>query len=613
MPTNTQESMTTYSVLTDALAVPAASVGPVAVRRPRVFVPALLSGGLLWMCYFPLAQGWLAWIALVPLLVLVRSPATAWRVTLAAWLGGLVFFWPVLQWMRVADDRMYYTWAGLATYCSFYFPLAIAFLRVLDRRTRLPLILTVPAVWTALEYLRSWLMSGFPWYFLGHTQHDYLAVIQISDLAGAYAVTFLVAMVNALAFETLARQAWFRRWFALPEVPTTPGGVAQPLTVAVLLAATLAYGVWRLGQTDFADGPTVALIQSDLEQRIRTDAGQADGDKARLFITEHNCLLTDHARAGGRPLALIVWPETSYPDEWVEVAPACHTDRLSTELQTQAKNTQETMRRAALRWQTPLLLGVNATAITPDGNPHYYNSAALVTPEGRQAGRYDKMHRVPFGEYVPLKDDIPWMKEFAPYDYDYGVEVGKQWTHFELGKYRFGVVICYEDTDPELARQYVKQSDPVDFLVNISNDGWFNGSSEHAQHLAICRFRAVECRRAVARSVNMGISGVIDGNGRVRRPDQGYLATADNKRHHIWNWEGIQGMERTPLGGEVPVSRWEEFVKAKGVLLTTVPIDNRTSVYAMLGDWLPQACWLLIGVGLVFALFRPRRALGVAS
>jgi apolipoprotein N-acyltransferase len=242
-----------------------------------------------------------------------------------------------------------------------------------------------------------------------------------------------------------------------------------------------------------------------------------------------------------------------------------------------------------------------------DGKPRNYNSAVLVHSDGRQSGRYDKMHRVPFGEFVPLRESFPWMEQFAPYDDDYGVEIGKQWTRFEAGGHRFGTIICYEDTDPGMARQYVSPSkgEPVDFLVNISNDGWFVGSSEHAQHLAICRFRAVECRRAIVRSVNMGISAVIDGNGRVVQPDQGYLARPDPKKSFAWNWPGLPCKE--PEGTEVPVSRWGEFIQAKGVLFAKVPIDDRPSLYARLGDWLPLACWMTIGAGMLAGLCWPAR------
>src|SRR5262245_16170292 len=181
-------------------------------------VPALASAALLWSCYFPLAQGWLAWIALVPFLSLVRSQSRPRCIYWSAYAGGLAFFWPVLQWLRVGDyNMMYYSWGALATYCAGYFPLAIFLTRQIDSRTSLPLTFVFPAVWTALEFLRSYVLTGFPWYYLAHTQHDYLPIIQISDLGGAYAVSFLIAAVNALIFEWLHRTRWFRGLFAFPQ------------------------------------------------------------------------------------------------------------------------------------------------------------------------------------------------------------------------------------------------------------------------------------------------------------------------------------------------------------------------------------------------------------
>src|SRR5438046_2303865 len=182
----------------------------------RLATAALMTSLLLWLSYFPLDYGWLAWGALVPFLTLVRTEAPARRLYLSAWLAGLAFFWTAIQWMRVADDRMYATWAALATYCSFYFPVALWLLRRLDQRTQLPLLVTLPVVWTALEYCRAHFMTGFAWYFLGHTQHAFLPVIQVADVAGAYAVTFIVAAVNAWLFELLSTRRGFRSWFALP-------------------------------------------------------------------------------------------------------------------------------------------------------------------------------------------------------------------------------------------------------------------------------------------------------------------------------------------------------------------------------------------------------------
>src|SRR3981189_1041943 len=188
---------------------------PGSLPFPRL-LPARATGGLLWMCHFPLAWGWLGWVALVPLLCLVRSEASARRIYFSAWVGGLVFFWPAIQWMRVADDRMYYTCGGLSTYCSIFFPIGICLLRRLDRITRLPLVVTLSVVWTALEFFRGYAFTGFAWYFLGYTQQSFVPLIQVSDLAGVYAVTFLVAAMNALLFELLYTRPSFRRLLSLP-------------------------------------------------------------------------------------------------------------------------------------------------------------------------------------------------------------------------------------------------------------------------------------------------------------------------------------------------------------------------------------------------------------
>src|SRR4051794_30333732 len=173
---------------------------------------AFSAAGLLYLCYFPVSAGALAWVALVPLLALVRMPRR--RVYLSCFLAAMVFHWAVLQWVRVADWMMYFAWMLLATYGALYWPAALAVLRWLDRRTPLPLVVTAPAVWVTLEYVRYGMAGcftsliggshqhdvpgGFAWYLLGHSQHDFLEVIQIADLAGAFGVTALVAAVNAL-------------------------------------------------------------------------------------------------------------------------------------------------------------------------------------------------------------------------------------------------------------------------------------------------------------------------------------------------------------------------------------------------------------------------------
>lgn len=577
-----------------------------AVWNRSLLLPGFLSAAVLFACYFPLAWGWLGWIALVPLLVLARSRASGWRVHVYAWYSGLAFFWPALEWMRVADFRMYGTWAMLATYCALYFPAALFLIRRLDRATALPLVVTLPVVWTGLEFIRSFLLTGFAWYYLGHTQHQFLPIIQISDLAGAYAVTFVMAAVNAWLFEALYALEVLRSVLHFAEEPAPvvndsrprPALKAQGIVVASLVVAALFYGFWRLEQREFAAGPRVALLQGNLDQRLRNMATGERNVLALRQVNDHYQALCQSAAAQQPAPDIIVWPETSFPFDWYEVASKLPASKIPPDWAVRGERIQSLARLMAATMKTHLLLGLNANVLDANAEEVRYNSALLVSPDGKWGPRYDKKHRIPFGEFVP---ELPFMDRFAPYDHPYSITVGDHFTRFPLGKHVFGVIICYEDTDPHLARQYCQpdaDGPPVDFLVNISNDGWFDGSSEHDEHLAICRFRAVECRRAIARSVNMGISAVIDGNGRILPPK------SSASYGSFWNCQVVDPEDRT---SELHPSQWSGFKKTAGVLTAVIPIDDRASVYGLLGDWLPWTCWGVILAGLIWSVVKSRQ------
>jgi apolipoprotein N-acyltransferase len=668
------------------------------IRWPRL-LPALASGALLWLCYFPVGWTWLAWVALVPLLCLVRgqlpAPAVAppgerarparrlvrffahpnRRIFLVSWVAGLAFFVPALKWMRVGDPTMYLAWLALAVYCALYFPAAVLIARWFDRRTGFPMLLCFPVIWTAIELARSLIISGFAWYFLAHTQHAFLPFIQIADITGVYGVTFLIAMVNVVLFEILAAQAWFREMFCLAPVASGRGRLIVQFGITlVLLAGNLVYGSWRLTQHDFAPGPNVALVQGNLPQEVK------DRGAAEEMIKEYVDLTRQVVRIN-KP-DLIVWPETSFP-RWNEAILGDSRDSPHQFGNMISKGNSKLL-SVAHYFNIPMLVGANTVVEDCDRNIKMYNSALLLRP-GRTSqvdgyairafdfqkgggevirlvpynpavlllddesmyvhagqmvprnadavvmdsenqlalrfingrywledrwdsthdlpiwpgqnlvsfeGRYDKMHRVPVGEFLPFKETLPWLQKLTPFEGDYGVLAGEHFTRFSvadsIGKqYTFGVIICFEDSDAVLSRQYVAPGEPpVDFLLNISNDGWFKGTEEHEEHLALCRFRAIECRRCVARSVNMGISAVIDGNGRIVPPE------VDEKDTPGRRWDGIAAGD-----ADLPVSHWADFKKVSGVRVAQLPLDTRTSLYATWGDTFAWSCWGLIGLG----------------
>ncbi len=632
--TQTLPARTMQTVTSPELPPPA----PSRSWRPSLGTTTAVVGGLLlWACFHPLAWGWLGWVALVPTLTLVRSKLRPRTVYLLAWLGGSVFFWTTLQWMRVADWRMYGTWAMLATYCSLYFPVGVFLMRCVDKRTRLPLVVTVPLVWVSLEYLRSFLMTGFAWYFLAHTQHDYLSIIQMADFGGVYAVSLLVAAVNALVFDLLYQQKALRERF-LQTDPTTdqrigswdllnlpiftkivarPNLIVEMVAVLVVFLCAHAYGLYRVSQETTRTGPLVSLLQGNLEQRIRNDAGGPDPDKnAMMLAAGHYGQLCMRAMAQTPRPDLLIWPETSYPFVWHEVSK----DLLSEDVPSDWRKAEAWIRTHLQEMTqycpTQHLIGMNATVFNTDKKRVNYNSAVHLNKKGQVIGRFDKMHRVPFGEYVPLRDWLPFMNLLAPYDYDYSVSAGEKFTRFDVGGFRFGVLVCFEDTDPLLARRYAetdKDGPPVDFLVNISNDGWFDGTSEHETHLAVSRFRAIECRRAMIRSVNMGISAVIDSNGRVMRP---VLLTRDPVRQAIQNTDlkkarplPVWAVVPDPkLSRELPMSEWSDFKQVAGVISANVPIDSRVSVYSRWGDTFALACCGLLALALLRGMIAPRPA-----
>jgi apolipoprotein N-acyltransferase len=574
-----------------------------AIKSGLCLMLALVSAGLLAQAYFPQDFGWIAWFALVPGLVLVRADLRPRTRYLTVWLAALAFFIVALRWMRVAHEQMFYSWLALSLFCSLFAPVVIWLIRLLDRRDW-ALTWSVPVVWTAIEFVRTHLFGGFPWYLLGHSQHDFLAIIQIADLVGVPGVTFLVAAVNGLIAEWLYSRPQVAEALPISTRPTRL--MPQLVAISLLLICVTSYGYWRLNQGPFQDGPVVALLQTDLEQGVRND-------RIVESIDIQNQKLMAEAIAGPQKPDLIVWAETTFPGMWKVAQHPAPTKYEYTAWSSDLPDLLNAFDSLAKSAGCAILLGLNtevfADASTADqararfearvaalgsasANPEEfragqrkayeeffgellarYNSSLLIGADGKVQDRYDKTHLVPFGEYVPLVKALPFLSMFAPYAGDAlnMLTPGERFTRFRFscpkGEFTFGSLICYESAYAHLAREYITgDGSPVQFLVNQSNDGWFRCTQEHEQHLAICQFRAIECRRPLVRAVNMGISAVIDGNGRVVA---------------------------------LPGPTWQKSKGLMAVVKAPIPLDHRTSMYARTGDWLPWLCWAGIAFGLV--------------
>ncbi len=484
-----------------------------------------ISGGALALAFPGFDLHLLAWLAVAPVfataVTLPLRPAFGW-----GWLCGTVYFLALLRWLDYTF-RLYsaipwpLTWlpiGALAAYCGLYFGLvSLGMAWIARRRGRGLALAAAPALWVACEWTRGWLMGGFPWGLIGYSQYSVLPVIQVAELAGVYGVSFVVVAVNA---------AIAGLW-----VLDRRRAVTGALATGCLLAAVLGFGWGRLGQTQAAPRASVALLQPAIDQELKWNPAHETTTLATYLA------LTDQA-ARSRP-DLIVWPETASPSVFRRDA-----------------GLQAILGRTSVESGASVLVG--SIDVSDRAPVRYYNSAFLVS--GRAiTGRYDKMHLVPFGEYVPLSGVIGFVRSWAEFIAD--LEPGSGPVVFPGPPAPFGVIICYEGIFPELVRAFVRGG--ARFMVNMTNDAWFGRTGGPLQHLAMYPLRAVEHRVAIARAANTGVSAFIAPTGRIVR---------------------------------------ETRLFERGVLVDSLPLRTVTTLYTRLGDWFVYACLAASGALLGWSL-----------
>jgi apolipoprotein N-acyltransferase len=597
VPRRTRPSLVTRERSIDEI-ISSARRRPVNIRG--AFLPCALTSLLLWCSFTPLDFGPLAWVALVPLLQLVRIPRMTFRSYVTVWLGACLFTFPALQWMRLGDPSMYIAWFALASYIGLYFPVFVGLTRVATRILPTPMWLVAPLIWVGLEYVRAHLITGFPWYFLGHTQYRWTAIVQVSDLVGAYGVSLVVAMVNA-AVATLVPMEWLGRLglIAPDDREQTLGrveskrsiGIGVGVALAVVVAA-VSYGVVRIDQAEFKSGPRIALVQGNFTTSLKHDP-----DAWEDIYTKHRTL---SGMTVSQQPDIIVWPETmfriplfladdSYTDQELDalipqVPAARWRDRI----------VQNELAKLSGETNAALIIGVD-TMVAKKGGYDHLNSATLVTPQNGLEDRYDKLHRVPFGEYIPLRETLPFLKSLTPFGDDFGLTAGTAVHVFSVKDWRLLPLICFEDTVPHLVRSMTEtasEEKPVDVLVNLTNDGWFHGSSELNQHLITASFRCIENRKPMVRAVNTGISAFIDGNGQVRDPST------------VIDLDAMLDRDRKPRTTIRDPETGEFYKQWNAAFIADVPLDSRTSLYARGGDWFAASCATLCILLLIVGLLK---------
>ena len=553
----------------------------------------MLSLTMLWLSFTPVECAPLAWIALVPLCQLLRLRMLPRLALPVVWMISVIWAVTTLQWMRLGHPAMYLALLALGIYLALYIPI---FLLISRRciRSGLPLWLTVPVVWTALDFARAYLLTGFSWYYLGHSQYRWLSLIQISDITGAYGITFVVALVSGALAEQIPA-TWLQKWNLDVSVEDRSSGRRHSLVVALLaVAACCVYGVARRTPPEkFPEGPAFALIQGNFTPEIKHDAAMT----LTRFRT-HDTLTRSSVRL--QP-DFIVWPETmfSWPEQ--SAAEGVTDDHILSQIPAdvvrdygnqaavlatpfRSREVQTRLANDAKACGAAIVMGLEAMVAEKD-RLKVYNAAAFARPDLGYSGRYDKMHRVVFGEYIPLKDLFPWLTDLTPFGANFGIDAGNAPKLFEYAGVRIAPLICFEDTVPHLVRKMAAQRDQngleCDVLVNLTNDAWFRGSSELDQHLITSTFRAVETRMPMVRCVNGGISAFIDGNGQIREPEQ-ILVMKEPIEGLNPPLTAVQGM-RDPETGS-----WRR--QFSGIIFGHAPLDPRTSLYVQFGDWFAGLC-----------------------
>ncbi len=452
-----------------------------------VFSGLLLAAGFPSVDFFPLA-----WIALVPLMISLLDKGMKPAFILGM-LSGFVYFFGTVFW--VYNSIFFYGHlpaalsavlvAALCIYLSMYVAVFSMLFNYLTVRSRFPALFIAPVLWVALEFLRTYALTGFPWALLGYSQYKFLTIIQIADITGVYGVSFLIAAVNGAVFDV-----FFNLPKRLKEMPLSerwPFSIGL-IILCIAIIASLLYGVLKLHAGGGNHTVRASVVQGNIDQDKKWDISFQ-----RETISEYKALT---ATAVSASPSLIVWPETAVPFIFG------YDETLTAEITEFGKTLGAHL----------IFGGVTIKGIK-DGRYQLSNSAILLSPDGNVLSVYDKIHLVPYGEYVPLRKLFPFVNRLVEGIGDF--IPGRQNTVMETPFAGIGSIVCYEIVFPGLVRKFVNNG--ANLLVTVTNDAWFGRYSAPYQHFSMAVFRAVENRVPVIRAANTGVSGFIDAHGRIKR------------------------------------------------------------------------------------------------
>ncbi|MFH1645813.1 MAG: apolipoprotein N-acyltransferase [Candidatus Omnitrophota bacterium] len=505
----------------------------------------ILASLLLAGAFLSCKLGFLAFFGFIPFFAVLKGK-TIRRVFFLSYFYGVAFFLSSMYWLIYVSPA---GWIVLSLYQALYFGLfgvfaSKAFLYCKNKTNLVYLI--IPSFWVVCEFTRSYLGGGIGWNLLGYSQYKNIPFIQIADTTGVYGISFLIVLINLFIFFLIAEGKEILKKKSFLKICIIP---------LILITSIFLYGSLKI---KFLDKVTlsqkkdikVSVVQGNIAQHHKWDAAY----KERIIDKYEKLTL----QVKEEEPDIVIWPETSVPG-YVELERWLF-DRVI---------------KIAQSIQTYFLIGAPMITERVAPSVETYNSALLFSDKAELIERYNKVHLVPFGEFVPFEKILPQLRRFLPLTGNF--ISGEKYTVFELEKdkrFYFSVLVCFEDIFPGLVRQFVLRG--ADFLVNITNDAWFYRSPAAYQHAANSVFRAIENRRPFVRAANTGFSCFIDNVGRI------YKWVADSKGEAL-------------------------FVEGVKTSIVSCSKRNVFSFYTRFGDVFALVCIIVVLIAVLFFMIDYRR------
>lgn len=470
------------------------------------YILSVISGILYFFSFPKFDFSFFAWICFVPVFYVLLnikfyfSNFVFKNIIIYSFISSLTGYIGILYWIiptfKVAGESIFWGIIScllLSLYCSIYFVIFnLYFYYFYEEKNKLISLISSSIFWTILEYIRSYFLSGFPWMLLGYSQYKNLPVIQIAEFFGVYGVSFVIIFLNLCLTITIFETIKFKKYESFKYIYLS----IFIILFLIIFGSLKIKKINRLIQSS-NEKLTIVILQGNIDQYKKWDKKyiQEIIDKyTNLVVSSYKEIINK----GFPKVVLHLWPESSLPGFLFE-------------------------EKYIFDWIKKLLYITNNNFVSYHllGTPRvglkneFYNSAVLVrllNNELISENIYDKIHLVPFGEFVPfqhfLGKFIKVVNELG------GFAPGKNYTVFKINeKFQFSVLICYESIFSELTSKFVSLG--ANFLVNITNDAWFLNTSAPYQHFSFNIFRAVENRVYLLRSANTGISAVISPTGEI--------------------------------------------------------------------------------------------------